>query len=134
MIIRDLLLGGYDAFKNKNYLYPFPKVKRGDSIIIYGAGVLGGELYTSTKRYNICNVALWVDQNWIEYRKNGFPVFSVEEIKNIDYDYIVIAILKDNISKIVKRDLEGMGIETEKIVLIEQKLISYKELPKSFWE
>ena len=53
-------------------------------------------------------------------------------IKNVEFDYIVVAILNIAVAKRVKNDLEKMGIPASKIALIEQELIPYRELPAAF--
>lgn len=133
MIFKYLLSGGYEIFKEKDYLFPFKIVEKNSDIIIYGAGVWGGELYRFVKQFYFCNVVLWVDQRYEIYQKMGMPVEKVEEIKKVEYDYIVISILNTNISRRVKIELEKMGVSSNKIAIIDQELITYKELPEEFW-
>lgn len=134
LIFQTLLLKGYEAFKEKEYLFPFKKVQTGSTVVIYGAGVFGGELFRFINQYHTYNAALWVDQNWEIYQKEGLPVSKVQDIRNVDYDYIVIAVLKPNTVLLIKEELEKQGISPDKVAVIDQELISYKELPDSFWE
>lgn len=134
VVIGGLLLGGYEAFREKDYLYPFKNVKKGSNIIIYGAGVFGGEIRAFLKQFQLCNLVLWVDQNWKKYQDKGFEVSRIEEIGNVEYDYIVVALLKINIAQKVKEELKAQGIDENKIEVMDQTLISYKELPDAFWK
>lgn len=133
IIISSLLIAGYGTFKEKEYLYPFKNVHRGSNIVIYGAGSFGGALYNFVKEYNLYNMVLWVDQNYAIYQKNGIPVYQIEEIDNVNYDYIVIAIMRRDISVRIKQEFEKRGYSSQRIVLIDQELISYQELPEDFW-
>lgn len=132
IIFYCLLLGGYEVFKAKPFLFPFKNVKNGSKIIIYGSGIFGGSLYNYISQYKKNNIVLWVDKKHTEYRDMGFPVFSIDSIFQTEYDYIVIAILRTEIALQAKKELEQIGIDSEKIVLIDQALISFNELPKDF--
>lgn len=134
IIIFSLLVGGYECFKEKSFLYPFKNVKRGSKIIIYGAGVFGRSLYDYINQYHLYNMVLWVDKNYEVYQEEGLPVCEIEKLNDLDYDYIVIALLKIDIAKKVKEELRKKSVNSKKIELIDQKLISYQELPESFWQ
>jgi glycosyltransferase involved in cell wall biosynthesis len=133
VVISSLLIAGYEIFKEKEYLYPFRNVQRGSNIVIYGAGSFGGALHNFVGQYNLYNVVLWVDQNYTIYQEKGYPVYQVEEIDNANYDYIVIAIMKTDVSMKISEELKNRGYDSDKIVCIDQKLISYQELPEEFW-
>ena len=107
---------------------------RGSKIIIYGAGVFGRALYEFVMRNHLYNLILWVDKNYEIYQGDGLPVCEIEKINNSNYDYVVIALIKIDVAVQVKEELKKRGIDSEKIELIDQKLISYQELPQSFWE
>ena len=112
MVFKYLLSGGYDIFKEKDYLFPFKKVKKNSDIIIYGAGVWGGELYRFANQFCFCNVVLWVDRKYEIYQQVGMPIARVEDIKKVEYNYIVISILNTNISMKIKAELEKMGVSS----------------------
>ena len=42
-------------------LHPFSGVKKGDSIVLYGAGAHGQRLYYYIKKTGFCSIAAWVD-------------------------------------------------------------------------
>ncbi len=76
----------YKGYENLNYLFPFPKVFRGDNIVLYGAGTYGQRLFRYIKKTQFCNVLTWVDQNYCEYRKLGLPVENPEILSDRLYD------------------------------------------------
>lgn len=91
-----------------------------DKIVIYGAGKKGQLLYdqlTKGKCYH-AEVLLWVDRNYAEYNKNGLMVSAVEEIYNVSYEQIVIAINAEPLALEIKKELVERGILPYKIIWI----------------
>lgn len=81
----------YRGIEELGYLFPFPNVKKGSRVIIYGAGTYGQRLYKYLTETQFCDVAALVDQNYVELHKQGVPVVSPEDIPEYDYDAIVVA-------------------------------------------
>ena len=129
MVPRAALL--YDQIEELDYLYPFPKVKKGSKIIIYCAGTFGQLLYNYLEDTHFCDVVALMDQNYKEICKQGFPVVSPDEIDRYEYDHIVIAnsfyysrhAILDELSK---------HISKEKIHIIDEKTIMSDESLKAF--
>lgn len=134
IIIFSLLVGGYGAFREKQSLYPYRDVRRGSRIIIYGAGAFGRAVYEFVNQSGLYSLAAWVDKNDRIYQKEGFPVSGIETIHALDYDYIVIALLRSDLAAQVKEGLEKEGVSPEKIRTVDTGLISYRELPQNFWD
>lgn len=121
LIIRDLLLGGYEYFSDFPGLYPFKEIPSGKRIVIYGAGVFGEEMHDKFPR----NLVLtgWVDRQYAYYQSQGKPVSSVEKLPEMNFDYVVIAITNpDTVDRIVQ-DLLDENIPAEKILRIDEGLI-----------
>ncbi len=70
----------YQGFADLDYLFPFPNVRRGTSIVLYGAGTYGQRLYAFLDRTGFCKVSAWVDRNYVELRKIGLPVDDPETV------------------------------------------------------
>lgn len=85
--------GLYEGFDKLPFLFPFPKVKKGSRIILYGAGTYGQRLYHYLIETGFCQIAAWVDRNYVQYRSMGLPVESPEGIPGKRYDAIVLAIV-----------------------------------------
>ena len=81
----------YNNIEKLDYLFPFPNVKKGSNIVIYGMGTYGQRLYNYLKRTSFCNVLMCADRNYIELCKQGLCVDSPEEISKHDYDAIIVA-------------------------------------------
>lgn len=130
MIIRDLLMGGYDYYLNNyEFLFPYPNVKKGSRIVIYGAGVVGTEIYSKIIMGNKYKVIAWVDQKWETY--NDPRITSINHIED-DYDYIVVAIIKHSISMRIKEDLMALGIDEQKIAVICEELFTEDNIPEEY--
>lgn len=122
LIIRDLLLGGYEYFDDFPGLYPFKEIPSCKKIVIYGAGVFGEEIHDKFPR----NLVLtgWVDRQYAYYQSQGKPVSSVEKLSLMDFDYVVIAITNpDTVDRIVQ-DLLDENIPADKILRIDEGLIN----------
>lgn len=84
----DHLLDGYEGL---SFLFPFPKVKKGIRLAVYGAGTFGRRLYSYVNEYNYCEIVAWFDRNYVELQNEGLNVISPELIGEYDFDVIVIA-------------------------------------------
>jgi hypothetical protein len=98
------------------YEFPFEKTIKGCDVAIYGAGAVGLSYYLYIKKGNICNLITWVDKNYEQYREQGFDVNSIDNLDNIQFDYIIIAIYNDETARIIEKFLLRKGIEKGKIL------------------
>lgn len=124
----------YDGIEELDFLFPFPGVKRGMRLVIYGAGYYGGRLYSFLKRTNFGGVRLWLDQNYAALRKCSLPVDSPAALAGVcekKYDAVVIAITYPRIAEAVKDSL-GEFCDTEKIHTIDTGVVFSKETMKAF--
>lgn len=100
-----------------------------DSIAVYGAGKLGRRFYSQITgrekvqgtRYH-SHVVLWMDQNYVEYQKEGLPVSSPSKATDKDYEQLVIAIAKKETADSIKEMLIQQGVEEYKILWIRQQI------------
>lgn len=112
----------YRGIEELDYLFPFPNVKKGSNVIIYGMGTYGQHLYKFLKDTGFCNVVTCVDRNYIELRKQGICVESVDAIGGYDYDAIVVANSFQNTREAIYNDLTKL-YDTTKIHVMDEKLI-----------
>lgn len=113
--------------KDKKLFKPIPNLKIGNKIILYGAGVAGITWYNFLKEY--VDIVSWVD---IEYRfiSQYLPVKSPQLLLHKKYDYVVIAILREQAVYSVKKELLQMGISKEKILWISD---DYLNMSNKLW-
>lgn len=121
----------YQGIEELDYLFPFPEVKKGSDIIIYGMGTYGQRLYRFVKASNICNVVAMADQNAGALREQGFPVIFPDEIGHYQCDAIVIAGSFAGVRDLIYRDLRDRYPDT-KICGMDEGLIKSEETLRKF--
>lgn len=107
---REEKLGCFDVFK-----FPYGQVPYGSRIVLYAAGRVGKTFYYQLKSSEYARLVLWVDRNWKKI-EDEFNVKSIDEIKNADFDYLVIAVESKKIAEDVREMLKDMQVSKEKIV------------------
>lgn len=96
------------------YIFPFDKIRKGSSIVLYGAGQVGQTLYNQLQKLEYCNIAGWVDQDYFIYDND--LIKEIGQIKSMVYDYVLIAISSADICMKVRENLVRMGVEPSRIV------------------
>lgn len=87
---------------------------KGIRVIIYGAGVLGKNVYQYiVENEPLHTIKLWCDKN-ADKMENPL-IQRPEKIRNVEYDAIIIAIGNDKIVFEVNNYLEKMGVDQKKI-------------------
>lgn len=106
-------------------VYKFSDIERlyKKKIVIYGAGAVGQDYYSQLVKYQKINIVSWVDKNPSACNFDYFDVQPVDVISSLDFDYILIAVLKETIADSIKNDLITMGIPKEKIIWHEPSFI-----------
>lgn len=96
-------------------VFPFFNLKEADRIVIYGTGRFGMGVYHVLKGFGM-NIVAITDRNLSE------GVVSIEQLKNIDFDRIVIAVLKSNLAEEIQSMLNEYGYEG-KLSVIDVSLV-----------
>lgn len=78
---------------NKRWVFPYEKIAKETKIIIYGAGAMGRSYFEQLKATEYCREVHIVDQNYQKYYATNYPVEDIGIVSNIDYDYILIAVM-----------------------------------------
>lgn len=100
-----------------SFLFPFEHVRKNSKIVIYGAGEVGVEYLYQIQMTNYCELVAILDRNYLEHDSFSCTVLPPEEIVNLDYDVVVIAMKTGrNIDEIV-HFLNDNGVCDERIVL-----------------
>lgn len=124
----DTLLEGIESL---DYLFPFPQVKKGSNIILYGMGTYGQKLYKYIKRTRFCNIVMAADRNYVELQKLGIPAEAPENIAKCKYDAIVIANMFAKARNAIYSDLI-QKYPSEKVHVIDEILIQSNEIQEKF--
>jgi len=118
------------------YIFDTQLFLPGCKILLYGAGTIGQQYKKWIDILNIYQVVKWVDKN------NYIGADSVESIKEVEFDYVLIAVKQKIMADEIKKELCNYGIEKEKIIwrppmsfasffvrenVVSQKKLYYKE-------
>ena len=96
-------------------LVPYDKFGKTDRIIIYGAGSIGRFTEESMVETRYGKVVLWVDKNAKEICDSR--VESVEAIKLVKYDYVIVAVLNKTVREdIISYLMLHLGVNRKKIL------------------
>lgn len=96
------------------FLFPYEMVDKDSNVVIWGFGNVGKSYMEQIRQSNYCKVLAVVDKNY-QTIKDGC-VCAPEIIKNIDMDFVVIAIYDRDIICKIKDTLMGWGINRDKII------------------
>lgn len=98
------------------YLNPYMNLLNEKKIILYGAGVVGKDYYRLYQKHHEVELVLWVDNKWERLQKDGFFVQSVEQIQQVTFDYILLAVKEQRIAQEIREQLCQKGIN-DKVIL-----------------
>lgn len=82
-------------------------------IVLFGAGNVGEDAFSQFSKFGY-NVVMWVDSN--KRQCNNQIIYSPNEILNIDYDVIYLAVKNELMAEGMKEQLINMGIKEDKII------------------
>ena len=110
--------------EKKKILCYLGDINKDDNIVLYGAGIMGQRYYDYLSNIGV-KISLWVDKEKKEYNGEN-KICSIDKIRCVEYDKIVIAVIKHDIVKSIVDELAGMGIDRNKIYYIDGSEISEK--------
>lgn len=87
----------------------------GKRIVIYGAGMVGRDYYAQICRYSDCKVTAWVDRNPERYQYKHITLCGIDVLRSMEFDILIIAVLKETLADDIRNELLERGIEKEKI-------------------
>lgn len=120
VLIDMMFMGGYLGFtsgaKIYRYIFPFVNMLEDKSIALYAAGHVGAEYYEQICSRHYCAIDMWVSKSWEMDCANGLPVSPVSDLLKDTYDYVVIAIERENIAEEIRQELIELGVRKEKIL------------------
>ena len=94
---------------------PIERYDRNTRLVIYGAGKLGQLFYDQLNEKPLAILVKWVDKNYESLRRQGYEVDGIDSLKNVGYDKILIAVLKQETAKSIKNELMLSGIRSDQI-------------------
>lgn len=121
--ITELLVLGINnrlGFKKSNLLridpYWLDSIPKGAKVVVYGGGDLGEQYLRQMKSRKDIVCASYF----------GFEIPTAEQLKELDYDAVLIAIKNPGKAAEIKRSFEELGVPTEKILWFKQPEVYWK--------
>lgn len=107
-----------DELEDRNYYYRFPEglVPEGSRVILYGAGDIGTNYFNYMNETGLYQITAWVDAAADTHRKAGKDVKDLDVIFQIEYDFLIIAVMSESVSREICINLCQRGIPESKIV------------------
>ena len=101
-------------FENIRFINFISKLKKGDKIVIYGGGKVGRQIFNEMKVLSLYELVGWVDT---DYKRIGFPMQAPKELRNMEFDVVVIAVKSKVLVQEIKLFLMEIGVNEDKIIL-----------------
>ncbi len=99
-----------------NIYYPYFGRLRKSRLVLYGAGYVGQAFYYHIINDNEAELVAWVDKAFYKYKDLKEKVCSPDEINNVEFDYIILAVWEEKVAVEIKKELVKKGI-LEDIIL-----------------
>ncbi len=109
------------------YVFPFASIPKDARIVIYGAGMVGKAYYRTLYESGYGNIEGWVDRNYQCLADYGYCISGPESVKDMTFDYIVIALDGEEAAAGVKKYLDGLGVSKDKIVWEKPKRMYWRD-------
>ena len=113
--------GFYALNFNKDVPTPNYKIKdidnlRGKKIVIYGAGNVGKDVYIQLCKYGDIEIVDWLDKNSDRYNYPYYTVHNASLLPELEYDIILIAVLRERVAQSIKKDILAYGCSEDKVI------------------
>ena len=122
-----------DVCISKDWIVPYSQIKKGSTILLYGAGDVGQAYYNQIKITDYCEIVAWIDKDADVYQKIGINVELPEKIVSYSFDYVLIAVSDSNIARKINTKLLDMGVEQEKIIWKDFERIPFIKNPVDYY-
>lgn len=111
------------------FLFPFEKVEKESKVIIYGAGEAGQCYWDQIKLSDYCTCETMIDINYKKFREMDLPVYGLEYLKTLVFDYIIVAIEDSVVAEKAAGNLLKQGVDEKKIIISSARRL----LPQICW-
>lgn len=96
--------------------FPIDRIPQKSKVILYGAGRLGRQYWEQNSQYHFCDIVLWVDTKYEKCQTGVTKIEKPELIKEMVFDYVLIAVDDYYMAKDIVFYLYKLGIKKEKII------------------
>ena len=103
------------ACAQHSYLFPWHLFRRGERVVIYGAGNVGRDFLRQVQEYGYVKLAGMVDRAGNTTKVHGMEVKYPKELKDMEYDAILLSVQDGKLAEGIQEDLKQLGISEGKI-------------------
>ena len=105
--------GGIDPYNGESI---FGENLHNRKLAIYGAGSFGQLFVSKLLENNVGEIVAWLDDDYWEYRRSGLNVDPVDQLRDCEYDYFIIATTDGDLSEAIIQRVRKYGVYDEKVV------------------
>lgn len=115
--------GSVHRTKELFYYYPYYGRLVNARVVLYGAGNVGQSYHRQIMQDGESTLVAWVDKNFCECRARGLDVCSVDLVRELHFDYVIIAFYNKDSAMMVKKSLIQYGVPEDIILWNKTKKI-----------
>lgn len=97
------------------YIKDISKIEQ-KKVVLYGLGTVGMNYLSQLINYASCNVVGVIDKNWEKKKMSFVDVYPPENITNLEFDFVVIALYDELDARDAKERLVSNGVDPLKII------------------
>ena len=97
------------------YLFPWHLFRKGERVIIYGAGNVGRDFARQLQEFDYVKLIGVVDRNGPKVKIPETRVDYPQSLKDMDYDALLLSVQDKSLADSIKKDLAQLGIEESKV-------------------
>ena len=98
-----------------NYLFPWHLFRKGERVVIYGAGNVGKDFARQLQEYDYVKLVGAVDRTGPKASIPGVEVRYPRDLQTMDYDALLLSVQDKKLADSIKADLRKLGIDEVKI-------------------
>lgn len=114
---KELSVKSHNKINKTLWVMPEFVIEKGSKIILYGAGNVGESYRFQVTQNPKYEMIAWTDGNYQRIiEEKGYHLVSTEIALSLNYDYILLAVLKESVALTITEKLIKLGVEKEKIL------------------
>jgi glycosyltransferase involved in cell wall biosynthesis len=106
---------------------PYGGIKKKSKIVLYGAGMVGIQLWNYIQKIQEYQLVYWADRNYEQF-DDDLPIKDPDKITTRTYDYVIVAILNAKAAKSAIHGLIILGIPEDKIRWIDTQYLNNPQM------
>ena len=75
------------------------------------------------KKSNDYSLVAWADKKADLHRSQGMNVIRLEELYKLQYDFLLISVMKEDIANEIRKELVDAGIEENKVIWVKPQIV-----------